>query len=149
MRFLSFKTFSIILIAVVFFSFLQNFIYLDLSSGCFIKLLPSWDFSFNQSVIKDGLIVLKNALPEDYKEVCSRIDTIDPNFDCGSLEGGCYWKGNTKKISVSTSQVGLGWIASVIMHEVCHSKQDFENRPPSEGECYQETDRILKALSVY
>jgi hypothetical protein len=141
---------SIIVISGFFiFKIMSNFLYIDLAQGCFIKLLPSWDFNFNQSVIKKGLVVIKNALPDDYKNVCKRINTIDPNFDCGKAEGGCYWHGNPKRISVSTKQSQLNWVPAVIVHETCHSQQDSENRETLEPECYRESDRILRALSVY
>lgn len=128
---------------------LSNFVYVDLFNGCFIKILPSWDFSFNQSKIKQGLTILKNAVPNDYKDVCKRIDTIDPNLDCGNSEGGCYWPGNPKRISVSTVDTPLSWVAAVIVHETCHSKQDLEHRPPNEVQCHKEDDRILKNISLY
>lgn len=142
---------SLIAIFLIFLvsSFFSNFFYIDIFNGCFIKLLPSWDFNFNQQKIKKGLVVLKNALPEDYKNVCKRIDTIDPNMDCGKQEGGCYWHGNTKRISVSTADTPVSWVAGVIVHETCHSKQDFEKRPGSEEECYAEDNRVLESLSVY
>lgn len=128
---------------------LNNFVYLNLSNGCFIKILPSWDLSFNQSKIKEGLIVLKNALPEDYSNICKRIDTIDPNFDCGRSEGGCYWSGDSKKISVSTANTSVNWIAGVLVHETCHSVQDSEHKKLDEVECHQEDNRVLKSLTVY
>lgn len=131
------------------FSVVSSFIYIDPLNGCFIKLLPSWDFNFNQYRVKEGLIILKNALPDDYKDVCKRIDTIDPNFDCGKSEGGCYWSGNPKRISVSTANSTANWVAAVIIHETCHSKQDSEKRPLNEVECHQEDNRILKNLTVY
>lgn len=128
---------------------LNNFIYIDLFNGCFIKILPSWDFNFNQSKVKQGLMILKNAVPDDYKNVCKRINTIDPNFDCGKSEGGCYWPGDPKRISVSTVNTPLNWVAAVIVHETCHSIQDLEHRPGSEVECHKEDDRILKKISIY
>lgn len=139
----------IIIAGFLTFSILNNFIYFDPLNGCFIKILPSWDFSFNQSKIKQGLVILKNALPNDYQNVCKKIDTIDPNVDCGNFEGGCYWPGNSKRISVSTVNTSLAWVAAVIVHETCHSRQNSENRPYDEAECYKENDRILKNLSIY
>lgn len=143
------KFFLIFIIGFLLYSVVSNFFYIDLIGGCFIKILPSWDFSFNQSIIKEGLTVLKNGSPSDYQNVCRRIDTIDPNVDCGNSEGGCYWRGNFKRISVSTANSIPSWVAAVIVHEVCHSQQDKENQPISEGKCYQEDDRILRTLSIF
>lgn len=141
------------LFKIVFLIFLSslafNFFYIDLSSGCFIKLLPSWDLNFNTPQIKKGLKVLKNALPDDYNNICQRIEIIDPNLDCGGFEGGCYWSGNPKRISVSTADESLSWIAAIIVHETCHSRQDFEKRGLNESECYTEGDRVLRSLAAY
>lgn len=143
------KLFFIFIIGFFIYGLTSNFFYIDLAGNCFIKILPSWDFSFNQSKIKEGLLILKNGSPTDHQNICKRIDTIDPNIDCGNSEGGCYWQGNTKRISVSTANATSTWVAAVIVHETCHSQQDSENKPLSEGDCHAEGDRILKTLSIF
>lgn len=143
------KGFFLFLVILLIFNFIQNFIYFDSSNGCFIKILPSWDMNFNQEKIKQSLNVLKNALPDDYKNVCQRIKTIDPNLDCGRFEGGCYWPGDPTRISISVADQNLGWSVGVIVHETCHTKQDSDHRPFSEAECHKEDDRVLKSLSVF
>lgn len=143
------KLFFVIIIGFFVFIVVDNFFYIDVLNGCFIKILPSIDLEFNQYKVKQGLVILKNALPDDYKNVCKRIGTIDPNLDCGLSEGGCYWPGDPKRISVSTSNTTLNWVAGVIVHETCHSIQDSDHRPFSELECHHEDDRVLKGLSIY
>ena len=101
---------------------------------------------FSNSNIKKAILVLKNASPEDYQNLCRYVDTIDPNLSCGGFEGGCYYGIRSKTIDVSTSRTSLSWTAAVIGHETCHAMQAKEGRPLDETECYKVDSRILKTI---
>ncbi len=146
MSFFNFKVFSIIALLFFTFSFVQNFFFWDISSGCFIKILPSLNLS--NSKIREALTVLKNASPDNLKEVCKRVSTIDPNVSCGGFEGGCFEK-ISKRISVDTSSYSIATVAQVIVHEACHVRQGDEKRPFSEPECHQAGYQVLNDLVMY
>ena len=138
-------------VAVLFFLFylvfLQNVLYIDIPNGCFIKIVPGLEL--NNAKVIQGLKILKNLSPEDYKEACKRAETIDPNVGCGGFEGGCFYQTEPKKIYVTTAGTPLMWVAGVLVHETCHARQFAEKRLMSEDECYREDDRVIKKIVVY
>ena len=100
--------------------------------------------------------MLKYADPENYKELCTRVDVINPNISCGGFGGGCYHVNNfgssetSRQIDISTPHDGfLGLTAAIIAHETCHARQAQEGRPISEDECYKLDDQTLQKVVEY
>lgn len=124
----------------------HNFLYIDPLGGCFISITPS--FEFNNTKVKQGIAVLKNALPDEYAKMCHRINSIDPNVACGGFEGGCFEPGRPNTIYVNPTFTNLAWTANVLVHETCHAYQFSEKRDMSEAECYQKGDQVLQKLVV-
>lgn len=123
----------------------NSFFYIDPTNKCFIKILPG--IELNTPTIKNAVDVLKNTSVQDYKNLCSHVDTINPNiFNCGGFEGGCFYPQNPTTIQVGTAHNNLSWTAGVIVHETCHAMQYKEKRPFSEQECYKADDRILRQI---
>jgi len=138
-----------------FWLFGRYFLYIDVEYGCFVKIKPSI-LEFSSQNIKKGILVLKYADIDNYKELCNRVDTVNPNLSCGGFGGGCYRKTNfgsseiSRQIDVSTPRNGfLGLTAAIIAHEVCHLKQAQENRAFSEKECYELDDKVLQKVVEY
>lgn len=135
---------SILLLIAVLVSWKYFFYYdYDPRTRCSITIIPSIEFS--NLTIKEAISVLKYGSPEDYKNLCENVDTIDSGTSCGGFGGGCY-EGKARRITVSTSERSLLWAAAVIAHETCHVIQHKENRTPSEEECYKVDDKTLKNL---
>jgi hypothetical protein len=142
-------------VALFFWLFNRYFLYTDKEYGCFIKIKPSI-LEFSSQNIKKGILVLKYADVDNYKELCNRIDVINPNISCGGFGGGCYRKTNfdnseiSRQIDISTPHNGfLGLTAAIIAHEVCHVRQAQENRSFSEKECYKLDDKVLQKVVEY
>lgn len=123
---------------------LKIFLYADFENKCFIKIIPSSTLEFSNLSVKRAINILRLGSPEDYKELCERVSTIDANTDCGGFEGGCYRGG--RKIAVSTSNRTISWTSAVIVHEVCHAKQANDARGFNEQECYAADGRLLKKI---
>ncbi|MFH0892131.1 MAG: hypothetical protein V1867_05115 [Candidatus Falkowbacteria bacterium] len=127
------------------------FFYYDPGNKCLIRLKPSLT-EWSNGNIKEGIKVLKHAVPDEYKKLCAYVDKINPNYSCGGLGGGCYISGKapTREIDISTVYDGfLGWTAAVIAHETCHAVQHEEGRPFNETECYGIGDYVLNSTVVY
>lgn len=131
--------------------FYKYFFYIDFTNGCFVKIMPGYEF--NNSTIKRAIKILKYGAPEEYANLCAHVSTINPNLGCGGFNGGCFYnpKQNEqldgRKIHISTAQGNVLWTAGVLVHETCHAMQYAESRPPSEQECYQADDRVLRLLT--
>jgi hypothetical protein len=126
-------------------------VWVDLASGCVIRIRPSLVGDDNR-VVKQALATLRHGAPDDYRAVCAHVATINPNPACGGFGGGCFWHHEGQRgratIDVSTEH-GLIWTVGIIVHETCHARQFHEGRPPGfdlEHECYGEDDRILRSL---
>ena len=103
-------------------------------------------------MVKRALDTLRHGSPADYRNVCIHVATINPNPACGGFGGGCFWHHEGQKgratIDISTEH-GLIWTVAIIVHETCHAIQYHGGRPPRfdlEHECYNEDDRIMRAL---
>jgi len=126
-------------------------VWLDVANRCVITIRPSL-VGYDNRVVKLALETLRHGSPEDYRQVCVHVGTINPNPACGGFGGGCFWHGDGQKgratIDVSTEH-GLIWTTAIVVHETCHARQFHEGRPPGfdlEHECYNEDDRIMRAL---
>jgi hypothetical protein len=126
------------------------FFYIDPPAGCFITFVPSMSLEFNTGNIKQGIRILKQADPEEYRNLCRNVRTINANISCGGWQGGCYSTLKRKTIYLATSHNDfLGWTAAVIAHETCHAMQHAENRDLSEVECYQVGYDVLRQIIRY
>jgi hypothetical protein len=140
----------VLLTIVLFFNF-RYFRYDDWSADCHIKLKPSL-LELSSVSIKKAIKVLKYAEPVEYKNLCTYVDTINPNMGCGGFGGGCFYTGEMtkKEITISTSRnSSLSATAGIIAHETCHAIQYAENRPLDEPECYAVDDKVFRNLTVY
>ena len=145
----------IFFIVLLFWLFSRYFSYTDAKYGCFIKIKPSI-LEFSAVNIKKGILVLKYSDIDNYKELCKRVNVINPNISCGGFGGGCYRKTNfgnsevSRQIDISTPHDGfLGLTAAIIAHEVCHVRQAQEIRSFSEKECYELDDKVLQKVVEY
>lgn len=147
---ISLKTFAKILIVVLLLTGVhwKFYRYYDPEAGCNIKIKMSF-LEWSNSNIKKALSILKYGAPEDYANVCSHIEVINPTMSCGGWQGGCYYN-NPGEIFISTSKNEfLAWTAAIIVHETCHDIQAKEGRPPSEEECYSQDHDVLQKLVQY
>jgi hypothetical protein len=119
------------------------FFYIDFKNHCYLKILPS--FSGGNLTIKKAIGILKYASPNDYKNLCTYVRTIDPNY----LGGGRYWTSLDPKTILVNPSWGPQLTAEIIVHETCHSMQYFQKRSFSEDECYGEGDRLIKNITVF
>jgi hypothetical protein len=146
LKFLSKVIISLLLVLCLIYHW---FFYINISNGCFIFFKPSMLFEFNTGNIKEGIFVLKNAVPDEYKKLCTHVNVINANISCGGWQGGCYRGGpraNKKEIYISASRDQfVGWTAAVVAHETCHAIQFSQKRDMSESECYEIGDKVLKA----
>jgi hypothetical protein len=129
----------------------RTFVWLDLGGRCVIGIRPSL-VGYDPGTVKRALQTLRYGAPDDYRQVCAHVATINPNPSCGGFGGGCFWHGESNRgratIDVSTEH-GLIWTVAIIVHETCHAIQYHEGRAPGfdlEQECYAEDDRVLRAL---
>lgn len=129
----------------------DHFFYLDLPNNCRIMIKPSILLEFNNKSIKQGINIIKNVLPQDYQDFCTRVRYIDANsFVANTMfGGGHYHPDNKNTIHVAVQNWDVSWTASVIVHEMCHAKQDFEHRSFSEPECYQKGYDVLSAITTF
>ncbi|MDP3900627.1 MAG: hypothetical protein Q8Q23_06145 [bacterium] len=128
----------------------RYFYYVDRDSNCFIKIKPSY-LEFSASNIKEGIKILKYAVPEEYEKLCIYVDTINPNISCGGFQGGCYsfYNDNVKEIDISTANHDfLSSTASVIAHETCHAIQfqTYGREGIDEKECYAVGNKVMTAV---
>lgn len=139
------------LAAVVLVVALRYFVWIDVGARCVIGIRPSL-VGYDNSTVKRALETLRHGSPEDYRQVCTHVATINPNPSCGGFGGGCFWhtEGNRGRASIDVStEHGLIWTVAILVHETCHARQFHEGRPPKfdlEQECYGEDDRILRSL---
>ena len=140
-RFIKILTFIIILGHGTY----QYFFYIDLKNNCKIFIAPSL-LEFNNLTIKRAINPLRYAAPDDYTNLCKRVDVIDPNFACGGFEGGCFESSQPRTIIIDTSQRSMAWASAMITHEVCHAIQYHESRQMDEHECYVKTDEVLRKI---
>jgi hypothetical protein len=130
---------------------LRYFVWIDGGARCVIGIRPSL-VGYDNSTVKRALDTLRHGSPEDYRQVCTHVATINPNPSCGGFGGGCFWhsEGNRGRASIDVStEHGLIWTVAILVHETCHARQFHEGRPPKfdlEQECYGEDDRILRTL---
>jgi hypothetical protein len=138
-------------VAVVMVVVVRSFVWWDPGARCVIGLRPSL-VGYDTTTIKRALATLAHGSPEDYRNVCAHVATINPNPSCGGFGGGCFWhtEGNRGRASIDVStEHGLIWTVAILVHETCHARQFHEGRPPKfdlEQECYGEDDRILRSL---
>ncbi len=100
------KKFMQISVFIIFLLFLyaKFFIYIDTQNKCYINIKPSI-LELSNLNVKRAINVLKYASPDDYKNLCKNVKTIDPNIACGGFGGGCYYQTDTKTISISISSL--------------------------------------------
>lgn len=134
-----------VVVGVLGFLAYRYFFYVDLPSGCNVTIAPAFT-EFSNTAIKRAIVVLREAMPDEYRKFCANVSHIDPNFACGGFEGGCYRSTQKRTIVVSTSQRSLAWTAAVLAHETCHAIQDQEGRGFDENECYAAGDRVLQTV---
>lgn len=127
------------------------FFYIDFSNGCFVKILPTYEFS--NLTIKRALKAMKYAEPEDYRYFCKYVGTVNPTLGCGGFNGGCFYDPGSspyrdgKTVYISTAQGNVGWTAGVLLHEACHAAQFQEKRGYSEEECHEMDDKLLRRIT--
>ena len=127
---------------------ISPFMYLDLSTGCFIKIYPSLT-EFNNRTIKNSISIIKKTHPVEYNRICSQVKTINPNIGCGGIHGGCFYANQPDMIYVNTPVNNIAITSMVIVHETCHLYQHLGNKPVSEEECYEVGDKLIKNIVVY
>lgn len=117
--------------------FYHFFLYIDIPNRCFITLRPAL-IEMSNTTIKKGIRYLKSDYPQEYKNFCKNVKTVNPNISCGGFGGGCYseYKLNSGVIDISTPYGNWKAAAKVIIHETCHAMQFKEGRPFDETECY-------------
>jgi hypothetical protein len=123
--------------------------YFDPAYGCTITIVPSVNLEFNNGIVIEGLRLLKKVSPQDYRNTCARVSTIQTGIGCGGFGGGCHYSNKPREIYVSSQRNDLAWTAAVLVHETCHALQNYEKREMTELECNQEDDRILRSITVY
>ena len=100
-------------------------VWLDPGNRCVITIRPSL-VGYDNRIVKLALESLRHGSPEDYRQVCVHVGTINPNPACGGFGGGCFWHGDGQKgratIDVSTEH-GLIWTTAIVVHETCHARQ--------------------------
>lgn len=138
----------IVLFIVLFAVWIHYTRWMDFENACFIKIVPAY-LELSNANIKRALLVLKTAMPADYADVCKYAKTIDPSPSCGGFGGGCFYSNEERKIYITTGQNDLLGTAGVIVHEVCHAKQNQKNGSLNEDECYREDDRVFRFLPVF
>jgi hypothetical protein len=145
-----FKISASIIIPIVILNF-WIFRYDDWTGGCHIKINISL-LEWNNLDIKSALGFISKKSPEDYKKVCTYVDTVSPDLPCGGSGGGCYHDDRPKEIVVSNLGHGkhAEWTAAVIVHETCHAIQKAEERTKGdrEKECYRASYKFLKKIGV-
>lgn len=141
-------TMIFVLISVVFY-FTQDLFYFDVFKGCYIFLVPSMHLEFSGSGVKKALEIIKISSPDNYKNICERVNIIDTNIACGGMEGGCFDPRNKRTISVTAPSRNITWVAEVIAHEACHAKQAYEGKPGDEGECHIVGLKVMQELTIY
>jgi hypothetical protein len=146
----SFKIAAWIIIPAVVFNF-WIFRYDDWTGGCHIRINLSL-LEWNNLDMKKALNFISKKSPEDYRKVCTYVDTISPDLPCGGSGGGCYHDDRPREIV--TSNLGHGkhieWTAAVIMHETCHAIQKAEGRTAGdrETECYRASYKFLREVGA-
>lgn len=103
-------------------------------------------------MIKRAISVVRYASPDDYRNLCAHVNSINPNISCGGFQGGCYsqYKNHKpKEIDIGTSNRSLQWTVVVVMHETCHAMQFQEGRPLSEGECHAGEGPLLGRITEF
>ena len=134
---------SITTIFLVFVLF-KVFVYMDLSSGCFIFTIPTY-LPTNVSTKKH----IKFASPDDYNTLCSDIRVINKNISCGGFDGGCYEKRKPNTIFLGNDQDNLGLSSAIVIHELCHRQQAKDSKSFSELECYKRGGEFLEDIVAY
>lgn len=125
------------------------FRYDNFKDNCHIKIGFSL-LEMNHVEIKDSIKLLKNALPQEYMDLCQNVSSIKPDLPCGGTGGGCFRAKNPRQIEVSVLNGGTtGHTSAIVMHEVCHAIQNKENRSIEETECYAKTDQVINSLLDY
>jgi hypothetical protein len=130
----------ILLLCSLFYHF---FIYIDIRNRCFVTIRPAM-IELSNSAMKKGIIFLKKNFPNQYKDFCTNITSINPNISCGGFGGGCYssYHYDPGIIDISTPYGDYKDAAKVIIHETCHAIQFKEGRPFDETECH-EKDSVI------
>lgn len=141
---ISFIFLKFFLVIFLFVSFIYKyFFYVDYKNGCFIKIIPSLDQKLSPKRFKGDIKMIKFASPEDYKNVCNFVATINTNTDfiCSRLPRGssCYPGGKTISLSSTTG-------AYTMIHEVCHAIQRSERRSADEAECDRASLKLARIL---
>jgi hypothetical protein len=139
------KIFTFSVMAIIVFSILRNFIYIDIQNKCFITIDPGV-IEFNNASLVDGLKLIKVISPEDYRKVCQNVNSISPNLGCGGIHGGCFYQNQPKKIYVNNVNRIVLYAAAIIVHETCHSIQASSGQSMNENKCYLADDRIIKMI---
>jgi hypothetical protein len=142
------KWFKILFVLLIIGAFVyKNFVYTDEQYYCSIKVLPSfqpsnWDF-------RKVFTLLKQTAPEEYKYMCANVSTISKDMSCGGFDGGCYYTEQRRTLYIGNDQDNIAVTVAVIIHELCHARQNNEGRPLIESECYQKAAVYLNGLYSY
>jgi hypothetical protein len=120
----------------------KDLYYINYLDNCYIAIVPSL-LEFNNGTVKEGISILKNASPSDYKDLCNNVSLINPNPNCGGYFGGCFYYDQPRNIYSNIPGNDPALTAAVLVHEVCHLKQHKESRELSENECYTKDSKIL------
>lgn len=132
----------LIFITVVAFFLYHYFFYTDPQSGCFIKIPPS--FQGGNTKAKKAIKIIKINSPDDYKNLCKYIKTIDLFSGAAGGAAGLYWEKLNPHAILVNSMWYFQFFVEMIAHETCHATQHFEGRPYSEEECYKKGDVLIK-----
>ena len=140
-------TYLVIIFVVVFFT--KDLFYFDISKGCYFFITPSMNLEFSNSGIKRALGIIKIISPENYQNICARVNIINTNLCDAGFEGGCFYSGQSRTIYVAATPRKITWVAEVLAHEACHARQKYEGRPGDEQECWKVGLKVMQDATVY
>jgi len=134
----------IISIIVIFF-LVNNFYYFDITEGCSIFIFPS------TTNIKSALKIIKRISPDNYQNICERVSVV--NTDVAFTDyftPGVFDPNKPRTINILTATPRkITWLAEILAHEACHSRQMYEKRAFSEDECHQIGLKVMQEATVY
>lgn len=142
------KWFQLLFVLLIIGAFVyKSFVYTDEQYNCVIKVWPTfqpsnWDF-------RKVFTMLKQTAPEEYKYMCANVSTISKDLACGGFDGGCYYTQQQRTLYIGNDQDNIAITVAVIIHELCHARQNNEDRPLAEHECYQKASAYLDNLYSY
>lgn len=144
-----YKITAFLTVMLIILYFTHNLFYIDVTKGCYLAIVPSLHLEFTNAGIKRALTIIKNISPDNYKNICQRVNIIDTNISCGGMEGGCFDSAHPRTIYVTAPAREITWVAEVLVHEACHARQKYEGRPGEERECHEMGLKVMQEATVY